>query len=329
MITVVPHDRFGRTETDWLSARHHFSFGGWMDPARMSFGPLRVWNDDLFRAGGGIGMHPHRDMEIITYVHRGALTHEDSLGNHGVTEAGNVQVMSAGTGIVHSEFNHTRGDLELFQIWLTPDRPGHAPRWENGAFSRDRRRNRLVALASGRNGAKGAKGANGANGALRIHQDATLYAAELDAGASVAHGLGASRRAYVVPVRGALRLNDVAVPARSAAEVRDTETLTLTAAGEATEVVLRGATTLRRSTIAPGGHAAFQSGTIKPQSNIVLSVSAPVDIQIGIYTTEGRLVRTLSQKRIAPGSHSIFWDGRTNSGAAAALGMYHYHIEKL
>lgn len=229
MITIIPEARFGRTEMGWLSARHHFSFGDWMDPDRIRFGPLRVWNDDRFRAGGGFGRHPHRDMEIITYVHRGALTHEDSLGNRGVTGAGNIQVMSAGTGIAHSEFNHGDDDLELFQIWLVPDRAGHPPRWENGAFERAGRRNRLAALASGR---------PGTNGALAIHQDATLYAAELDAGVTVEHVLGAGRRAYIVPVRGALRLAGVAVPARHAAEVEGAETLTLAADGTPTEVVL-------------------------------------------------------------------------------------------
>lgn len=229
MITVVPRERFGRSELGWLSSRHHFSFGEWMDRERLSFGPLRVWNDDRIGAGGGFPMHPHRDMEILTVVFAGELTHEDSLGNRGVTRAGNAQVMSAGTGIVHSEFNHGAEDLELFQIWLRPDRTGHAPRWENGTFARAERHNRLAALASGR---------TAAGGALRIHQDATLYAAHLAAGASVTHVLTPDRRTYVVPVQGAVTVNGTAVPPRAAAEVTDTEALTIAAAGTATEVVL-------------------------------------------------------------------------------------------
>ena len=228
MIEVTPLDDLGRMETDWLSARFHFSFADYMDPARVHFGPLRVWNDDLFRPGGGFPMHPHRDMEIITYIRGGAISHEDSLGNGGRTAVGDVQVMSAGTGIVHSEFNSEDENLELFQIWIFPDRKGLTPRWEPRRFTGAARAGALLALVSG----------NWEDpDVLHIHQDATLLAADLDAGQAVTHILEAERRAYMVPPRGAVEVNGVAAPPRAGIAITG-ETEVHIRATEAAEVVL-------------------------------------------------------------------------------------------
>lgn len=228
MIDVRTFDTLGRMDADWLSARFHFSFAEYRDPERMAFGPLRVWNDDLFRPGGGFPMHPHRDMEIITYVRKGAVTHGDNLGNEHRVTAGDVQVMSAGSGIVHSEFNRDTEDLELFQIWIQPDRTGLPPRWETRSFSHAGRQGRFRVLASGR---------DGDDDGLRIHQDAVLLATDLAAGETVEHRLEPGRQAYLVPARGRIRINGVAVEARSGVAVTDEETITVEAL-EPAEVLL-------------------------------------------------------------------------------------------
>ncbi len=228
MIEVVPFDRLGRFDNDWLSARYHFSFAGYHDPARMGFGPLRVWNDDTIRPGSGFDMHGHRDMEIVTYVRRGAVTHEDHLGNRGRTEAGDVQAMSAGKGILHSELNLEEDDTQLFQIWIEPAEQGVAPRWETRAFPRADRAGRLVVLASGRKGDAGA---------LRIHQDAALLGAFLRAGQTVEHGLASGRRAYLVPARGRIAVNGRTAGARDGVAVSGAERLVIEARAES-EVVL-------------------------------------------------------------------------------------------
>ena len=137
MIELVPFNTLGRFENDWLSARYHFSFAEYFDPRRMGFGPLRVWNDDRIRPGNGFPMHGHRDMEIITYVRKGAVSHQDHLGNRGRTEAGDVQVMSAGKGIMHAEYNLENDDTELFQIWIEPAHKNVRPRWAARQFLKD------------------------------------------------------------------------------------------------------------------------------------------------------------------------------------------------
>jgi redox-sensitive bicupin YhaK (pirin superfamily) len=208
MIEIIPFDSLGHANHGWLDARHHFSFAHYYDPARMGFGPLRVWNDDTIAPRTGFDPHPHRDMEIITYIHQGAITHRDSLGNEGRTAAGDVQVMSAGTGIVHAEYNLESEPTRLFQIWVEPRRRGLTPRWANAAFPRGDRAGRLIALASGQ---------DAVTGTLPIDQDATLYAAALAAGDRVTHALGAERRAYLVPATGRIRINDHEAGARDGA----------------------------------------------------------------------------------------------------------------
>lgn len=230
MIVVQPFEKLGAAEYGWLSARYHFSFAGYMDPQRMGLGPLRVWNDDVIRAGRGFPMHPHEDMEIVTYVRTGAITHEDSLGNKGRTGAGDVQVMSAGTGIVHSEYNLEDEDTTVFQIWIHPDARGYAPRWEARRFPKERREAGLEALASGRPGDADA-------GALLIHQDAAVLGAALKAGQRVEHRLGDDRGAYLVATKGALDVNGTKVAPRDGVAAVDEDVLQITAADDA-EVVL-------------------------------------------------------------------------------------------
>ena len=226
MIDVVPFEALGRMDIGWLDAHYHFSFADYFDPARMGFGPLRVWNDDRIRPGGAFPMHPHRDFEIITYVRRGAVTHEDSMGNKGRTAAGDVQVMSAGTGIVHSEQNAGDEDLELFQIWVQPSQNGLSPRWETRTF--EPQVGQLVTLASGR---------GGGGDALSIHQDVALFAAKLDAGQSVVHPLEAGRGAYLVPTLGAVEINGTPAAPRAGIAAVGEDALVIRAV-EAAEVVL-------------------------------------------------------------------------------------------
>ncbi len=229
MIDVRPFASLGRFDADWLVARHHFSFGDYHDPARMGFGPLRVWNDDTFRPKGGFPMHGHRDMEIISYVRTGAISHQDHLGNKGRTEAGNVQVMTAGTGIRHSEYNYEADDTLIFQIWIEPRERGLAPGWAARAFPAGDRAGQLVVLASGRDG--------DGEGPLPIHQDAALLAATFEAGQSVVHEFTPGRRAYLVPTRGALEVNGVAVGERDGVAIAGEDDVAIRAVGEG-EIVL-------------------------------------------------------------------------------------------
>ena len=219
-LDLRPFDGLGHFGTDWLDARHHFSFGEYHDPARMGIGVLRVWNDDSIRPGTGFDPHPHRDMEIVTYVRQGAITHEDNQGNRGRTVAGDVQVMSAGTGIVHSEYNREDEETRIFQIWFLTNTRGHAPHWQTRAFPKGDRAGELVPLASGQ---------DGVTEALPIHQDATLYGATLLNGASLSHGFAPGRGGYLVPAAGALDVNGVRVDAREGLAVHDEETIEIRA----------------------------------------------------------------------------------------------------
>jgi len=228
MLDHRPFAGLGRFETDWLAARYHFSFGQYHDPERMGLGPLRVWNDDAIQPGTGFDPHGHRDMEIITYVREGAVTHEDHLGNTGRTEAGDVQVMSAGKGIVHAEYNREPGVTRLFQIWIEPAERRLRPRWASRQFPQGERAGELVALASGRAG-------DGA--ALPIHQDAALLGATLAAGQRVVHALAPGRRAYLVPARGHVVVNGQRVDARDGLAIWDERELDITA-GTDSEILL-------------------------------------------------------------------------------------------
>jgi redox-sensitive bicupin YhaK (pirin superfamily) len=230
MIDVTSLYDLGHFQNDWLDAHHHFSFGGYMNPDRMGFGPLRVWNDDTIVAKGGFPPHGHKDMEIITYVRHGTITHEDNLGNRGRTEAGDVQIMSAGTGIQHSEFNVEDETTQIFQIWIVPNREGHAPRWETKTFPRGEHAGALVMLASGR-------AEDESQGAPMIHQDAALFGATLSDGQSVTHSFSDDRKGYLVPSRGTVLVNGTEIGERAGAAISGESEITVTAHGDA-EIVL-------------------------------------------------------------------------------------------
>ena len=230
MIDIRPFASLGGANHGWLNAKHHFSFAHYHDPARMNWGRLRVWNDDEIAAGTGFDPHPHRDMEIITYVREGAITHRDSMGNEGRTEAGDVQIMSAGTGVVHSEYNLEPGTTTLFQIWIIPDVMNARPNWGAKAFPKEAREASFEVLASGRPQDEG-------NGALPINVNGAVMAATLKKGQSIALPLDAGRAAYLVPAKGAITVNGVAANARDGVAVREEATVTI-AATEDAEIVL-------------------------------------------------------------------------------------------
>ena len=228
MIELRPHAGLGHAHHGWLNARHHFSFADYHDPARMHWGRLRVWNDDTIAPQSGFPAHPHRDMEIITYVRQGAITHEDSLGNRGRTVAGDVQVMSAGTGIVHSEYNLEDEETRIFQIWIFPERSGLAPAWGSRPFPRGERAGAFVTLASGM---------PGDGEALPIRANARLVAATLAAGQSADYSIGNGRKVYLVPASGRIEVNGVQAATGDGVAVRDEAQLTVTAL-EDSEIVL-------------------------------------------------------------------------------------------
>jgi redox-sensitive bicupin YhaK (pirin superfamily) len=230
MIDVRPFGTLGGANHGWLKARHHFSFANYHDPARMNWGRLRVWNDDEIAAGTGFDPHPHRDMEIITYVRDGAITHRDNMGNEGRTEAGDVQIMSAGTGVVHSEYNLEPETTRIFQIWIIPDRRGAKPNWGAKQFPKEQREAGFEVLASGRPQDAG-------NGALPLNVDGAVLAATLKAGQTLRQPLAEGRAAYLVPAKGAVTVNDVAVGTRDGAGIRDEAEIAITAT-EDTELVM-------------------------------------------------------------------------------------------
>ena len=227
MIERRPFTGLGAADAGWLKARYHFSFAGYRDAERMGWGALRVWNDDEVAPGAGFPPHPHRDMEIITYVREGAITHRDSLGNEGRTAAGDVQVMSAGTGVRHSEYNREAVPTKLFQIWILPDSPGGTPGWAAKPFPKADRSGRFVVLASGHHDAD----------ALPIRADARVLGASLKAGQSAEYRLGAGRRGYLVAASGAVDVDGVGLGARDGAAISDVEVVTVTAVEDA-EIVM-------------------------------------------------------------------------------------------
>jgi redox-sensitive bicupin YhaK (pirin superfamily) len=230
MIDIRPFAGLGGADHGWLKARHHFSFAGYHDPARMGWGRLRVWNDDEIAPMTGFDPHPHRDMEIVTYVRDGGITHRDGMGNEGRTAAGEVQVMSAGTGVVHSEYNLEPVTTRIFQIWILPDRRGARPAWGSRAFPGAARGGNFAVLASGRPQDAG-------TGALPINADAAVMAATLRPGQTLRQPLGPGRAAYLVPARGAVTVNGLALGARDGAAIRDEAEIAITAS-EAAELVL-------------------------------------------------------------------------------------------
>lgn len=221
-------DSLGHADHGWLNARHHFSFANYYDPARMGWGAIRVWNDDEIAANAGFPPHPHADMEIITYVRSGAITHQDSLGNSGRTAAGDVQVMSAGTGVRHAEYNLESETTRIFQIWIEPRRRGGQPSWGAKPFPKGERSGRFVTLASG---------FADDGDALPIRADARVLGATLKAGESVEHAVGEGRHAYLVPATGRITIDGVAFSARDGAALSGGQRVTITAVEDA-EIVL-------------------------------------------------------------------------------------------
>ncbi len=228
MIEIKSFETLGRFDNEWLSARYHFSFAGYQDPARNGVGPLLVWNDDTIQPGTGFDPHGHRDMEIVTYVRRGAITHRDHLGNNGRTEAGDVQVMSAGSGIRHAEYNMEDDITQIFQLWIEPDQSRLEPAWATRRFPKDGRAGGLVVLASGRAGDEGA---------LPIHQDAAILGARVSKGQHVTHHLGRDRRAYLVPASGRIEINGRLARARDGIAVNGEERIVIRAL-EDSEILL-------------------------------------------------------------------------------------------
>ena len=228
MIELRPFDSLGGVNHGWLDAKHHFSFANYSDPSRIHWGNLRVWNDDTIAPKTGFPPHPHRDMEIITYVREGAITHQDNLGNKGRTEAGDVQIMSAGTGIEHSEYNMEDVVTKIFQIWIIPTREGDAPSWGSKPFPKGTGTGQFVTLASGY---------ENDNDALPIRTDARVVGATLRAGETAEYPIGKDRRAYLVPATGKVQIDGVTVNARDGAAISDMDVIRVKAL-EDSEIVL-------------------------------------------------------------------------------------------
>jgi len=218
MITIRRSEARGHANHGWLDSYHSFSFADYYDPDHMHFGPLRVINEDRIAGGQGFGTHGHRDMEIVTYVLEGALAHRDSMGNGSTIRHGDVQRMSAGTGVKHSEFNASQDEeAHLLQIWILPQRAGDQPGYEEKRFDDADKRGRLRIVAS----------PDGRDGSVTIHSDASIYAALIDGAEQAIFPLPAGRRAYVHVARGALTVNGEALAAGDAAMIVDVETITL------------------------------------------------------------------------------------------------------
>lgn len=219
----------GRADHGWLDTRHSFSFADYFDAAHMGFGPLRVINEDRLRPGAGFGEHGHRDMEILSYVIEGALEHKDSMGNGSVILPDDVQVMSAGTGIRHSEFNASRSEpVHFLQIWITPDRKGHAPRYEQRRIGAAEKLDRLRLIASG----------DGRDGSVLIHRDVDLFASILSKGAVIRRAVAPDRRLWLQVVHGDIRVGDAILRAGDGAGIDDAVDLVVTSGADSSEFLL-------------------------------------------------------------------------------------------
>jgi redox-sensitive bicupin YhaK (pirin superfamily) len=230
MIEKRPFESLGKFDADWLAARYHFSFSGYRDPERMHWGAIRVWNDDTIQPKTGFPPHPHADMEIITYVRTGAISHQDSMGNKGRTEAGDVQVMSAGAGVTHAEYNLDDEATTLYQIWILPKERGGAPYWGAARFPKAERAGSLMTLASG-------FVADQAAGALPIRQDARVMAATLTQGQSVTHRLDPEHHVYLALAKGHASVNGIKLGPRDGAAIRAESEIVITASTDS-EIVL-------------------------------------------------------------------------------------------
>lgn len=227
MITVIPYESLGRTNHGWLRAKHHFSFAGYQDPSRISFGPMRVINDDIVVAKKGFNSHPHDNMEIITYVRKGAITHKDDIGNQGRTEAGDVQVMSAGTGVTHSEYNLENEDTNLYQIWMFPNKKDVKPRWDTKQFPKELVTDQLKPLVTGFNDPH--------SDSLKIYQEATILAGRLNQGTVIKQKIKV--QAYVLCSEGSFLLNEAKLKKGDGAKITDLKEISIKAINDC-EVLL-------------------------------------------------------------------------------------------
>jgi len=229
MLSIRKSADRGIANLGWLHSRHSFSFADYYDPQHMGFGPLRVINEDTVRPGQGFGTHGHRDMEIISYVLEGALEHKDSIGTGSVIRPGDVQVMSAGTGIRHSEFNHSKTEpVHFLQIWIVPDRDGITPRYDQKTFPDAEKRGQLRLVGS----------SDGHDGSIVIHQDVELFAGILDAGEQAAHAFKKGRKGWLQVIRGSVEANKQRFQAGDGAAIEDELNLTLNSQTDHTEVLV-------------------------------------------------------------------------------------------
>lgn len=233
MIEIRKFDTIGKQDHGWLKAGHHFSFGSYYDSKRMGWGPIRVWNDDEIKPQSGFPTHPHQDMEIITYVREGAITHRDSTGNEGRTGAGDVQVMSAGSGIKHSEYNLENEATQLFQIWVLPREKGGEARWDAKEFPKESN-DKLSILASGYDD-------DIDTGALMIRADARLYGTKLGGGDSIAHRIREDRYIYLVASKGRINVNGHILEERDGAAIKEEDEIIITAENDAEFIFVEAA----------------------------------------------------------------------------------------
>ena len=232
MIEVRPFTKLGGADHGWLKAKHHFSFARYYDPDRLGWGAIRVWNDDEIAPNTGFPPHAHANMEIITYVRDGAITHEDSMGNKGRTAAGDVQVMSAGGGLHHAEYNREPETTRIFQIWIEPDSEGGAPSWGAKPFPKDGRAGKLAVLASGFEQDRDA---------LPIRAEARVLGATLDAGETVDYAPAEGRHLYLVPASGAIEVNGVRLDARDGAAIAGERAIKITALADSELIMVDAA----------------------------------------------------------------------------------------
>jgi hypothetical protein len=238
MITIRPADQRGHADHGWLNAYHTFSFANYYDPRNMGFRALRVINEDRVAPGQGFGAHPHNDMEIITYMLEGALEHNDSMGNHGVIRPGEVQHMSAGSGVRHSEFNHSKSEpVHLLQIWLMPDGDGITPQYQQREFGATERNGKLLQVAKS-DASKNGDTKYADSGALKIHADASLYASVLQPGDGVTYELDAKRHGWLQVARGGVKLNGQEMKQGDGAAISNETALEITGTEKDSEFLL-------------------------------------------------------------------------------------------
>ncbi|MCX6075865.1 MAG: pirin family protein [Campylobacterales bacterium] len=220
MLKKISKDAMHLSNQGWLESRFHFSFAEYHNPQNMHFGVLRVLNDDIVHTNSGFGMHPHRDMEIISYIVNGEITHKDSMDNERTLKRGEVQYMSAGRGVLHSEYNHSKEkDLRLLQIWILPPQKGLEPMYGEELYTESERQNRLLNIVSSKDG----------NAKVKIHQDVNIYVCELEAGKSVEYSLQEQRQIYFVQIEGTSEINGTLVNDSDAMEITDENSLSIRA----------------------------------------------------------------------------------------------------